>query len=87
MALPDFDTELHSAAESLTMATDKTYLKQVELEAIATQINTAARGGQTKCIYQSVLSEYAKQELSSKGYDVKPASDKYSHAVIISWDN
>lgn len=87
MASPKFDNELHSASESYDMAINQTYLKEVELEAIATQINTAARGGHTKCIYQSIMSDYAKEQLESKGYKIIPGvPDQYSTAVVISWD-
>ena len=88
MASPKFDTELHSAAESFDQATNQTYLKEVELEAIATQINTAARGGNFKCIYQSIISDYAKEQLEAKGYKVfQDPAYKGSTVSVISWDN
>lgn len=86
MATPKFDIELHSASESKSLAENQNYLNEVELEAIAAQINIAARAGRTKCMYQSPLSDNAKQELESKGYHYYPASDRYSDVIVITWD-
>lgn len=87
MASTKFDVELHSASESRSTAQSESYLKEVEIEAIAAQINLAANGGHTKCIYQSILSDNAKQELKSKGYHYYYADPhKKSPVIVITWD-
>lgn len=81
-----FDVELHSAEESRSTATNKSYLLDVERQAIAAQINTAANSGELRCIYQQNISDEMKSELESKGYVITRATDdERIPQFIISW--
>lgn len=66
-------TELRSASDSF--ATAQTAEDDIQLEAVAYAINSAANTGLIRTIYQSALSENTISELESKGYTVKAIND------------
>lgn len=79
-------TTLRTAAESLE--TSQTSEDEVQLKAVAYQINTAANTGSTKIFFLDPLREATKSALESKGYTIKNYEGaKPEGQTVISWNS
>lgn len=79
--------KLRSASDS--RATAQTAEKDIQLQAIAYAINTAANTGLFSTIYQSPLLDGVKEELEGKGYVVRFVNNnsmQKEHHTLISWN-
>lgn len=79
-------TTLRSASDSRTTA--QTAEKDIQIQAIAYAINTAANTGLTETLFQSQLVDGVKEELESKGYTVRFVNNnsmQKEHHALISW--
>lgn len=80
-------TTLRSAADS--RATAQSAEKDIQLQAIAYAINTAANTGLLETLYQTQLIDGVKEELESKGYTVRFVNNnsiQREHHALISWE-
>ena len=77
-------TTLRTATESKTTA--ETALYDVQLQAVAYQINNAANCGELRVIFQEILRDDVREELESKGYELKDAGiADAERGTVISW--
>lgn len=79
-------TTLRSASDS--RATAQSAEKDIQLQAIAYAINTAANTGLTETMFQSKLLDGVKDELEGKGYTVRFVDNNSydrEHHTLISW--
>ena len=86
MALVEKDemTTLRPASESKSTA--ETALDDIQLQAVAYAINSAANTGELRVIFQETLSDKVKDELESNGYELKDAGiASKERGTVISW--